>query len=52
MGSLAPLPEGSNEEAAVSVLPILNIKSLLDSLFGVENLPLHPCSLCNFGGIL
>ena len=43
-------PEGSNEEAAVSILPVLNIKSLLDSLFRVENLPLHPCSLCNFVG--
>ena len=43
-------PEGSNEEAAVSILPILNIMSLPDSLFRVENVPWHPCSLCNFVG--
>ena len=41
-------PGISNEEAAVS--PTLNINSLLDSLFGVENLPLHRCSQCNFVG--
>ena len=43
-------PKGSNEDAAVSVSPILNIKSLLDRLFRVENLPVHCCSLCHFVG--
>ena len=37
-------PVESNEDAPVSV------KSLLDSLVEVENLPVHCCSLCNFVG--
>ena len=43
-------PAGSNEDASVSVSPVLHIQSLLDSYFRVEHLYQHPCSLCSFVG--